>query len=99
MSTSRQREDDLQSTERSPKRTKLDDEENQDVVMIYRDDEEEAVGDTAFESLLPPSHKFLNAPPTLRSDGMAQQVLEKDVGISEYIGYDVPQVGGIIKQR
>ena len=31
--------------------------------------------------------------------GSMQQIMETDVGISEYIGFDVPKIEGIIKQR
>ena len=52
------------------------------------------------ESLLPPSHTLLNAPPPVFGpDGSMQQIMETDVGISEYVGHDVPKIGGIIKQR
>ncbi|GBE79670.1 pseudouridine synthase [Sparassis latifolia] len=52
------------------------------------------------ESLLPPSHAFLGAPaPVYTEDGSMQRIMETDVGISEYVGHDVPQIEGIIKQR
>ena len=52
------------------------------------------------ESMLPPSHAMLNAPPPVYGpDGAMQQIMETDVGISEYIGFDVPKIEGIIKQR
>ena len=52
------------------------------------------------ESMLPPSHALLGAPPPLyTTDGSMQRIMETDVGISQYIGSDVPQVSGIIKQR
>jgi tRNA pseudouridine13 synthase len=50
------------------------------------------------ESVLPPSHTLLGIAPTFSSDGL-RQVLQTDVGISEYISQDVPPISGIIKQR
>lgn len=98
MSTTRSREEDDETHTRSPKRTKLDEIEQpadaQDVVMV------DAVTEEAVESLLPPSHALLNAPaPVYTADGSMQCVMETDVGISEYIGHDIPRIQGIIKQR
>ena len=65
----------------------LEEQENMDV------DEKE-------EGLLPPSHALLDTrPPVYGPDGSMQQIMETDVGISEYIGFDVPKIEGIIKQR
>ena len=56
--------------------------------------------DAGPESLLPPSHALLSTkPPVYGPDGSMQQIMETDVGISEYIGFDVPKIEGIIKQR
>ena len=52
------------------------------------------------QSLLPPSHVLLETtPPAYSEDGMLLHITETDVGISEYIAKDTPQIGGIIKQR
>nr|VWO95201.1 Orotidine 5'-phosphate decarboxylase (EC (OMP decarboxylase) (OMPDCase) (OMPdecase) (Uridine 5'-monophosphate synthase) (UMP synthase) [Ganoderma boninense] len=52
------------------------------------------------ETLLPRSHALLNTKqPAYGPDGSMQQIMETDVGISEYIGFDVPKIEGIIKQR
>ena len=68
----------------------IEDQEDMDV---------DAKGDEP-ETLLPPSHALLNTKrPVYGSDGSMQQIMETDVGISEYIGFDVPKIEGIIKQR
>ncbi|KAF8845835.1 tRNA pseudouridine synthase D [Paxillus ammoniavirescens] len=96
MSTSitREREDDDEGL-RSPKRTKVDnlvDEHTPDETVIT------ALGIEP-KSILPPSHVLLgvSSPPT-SSDGF-RQLLESDVGISEYISREVAPISGIIKQR
>jgi tRNA pseudouridine13 synthase len=50
------------------------------------------------DSPLPPSHVLLGIPPS-SSDGFVFRIEERDVGISEYVGRNVPKVDGIIKQR
>ncbi|THG97146.1 hypothetical protein EW026_g4807 [Hermanssonia centrifuga] len=107
MSTIRQREEDADPS-RSPKRTKLDAEDNveQDVTMTDPESSTNPATDLSEvppkepDSLLPPSHVFLNAPPAVYTpDGSMQKIMETDVGISEYVGHDVPKIEGIIKQR
>ena len=50
--------------------------------------------------MLPPSHSLLGVrPPEYSEDGSIQRIMETDVGISEYVGHDVPKIEGIIKQR
>lgn len=67
-------------------------EDQEDIDVDAKDDEP--------ETLLPPSHALLNTKtPVYGSDGSMQQIVETDVGISEYIGFDVPKIEGIIKQR
>ncbi|KAI0796737.1 pseudouridine synthase [Abortiporus biennis] len=62
--------------------------------------EEESTEVPPPETVLPPSHALLNAPkPECSPDGTVLKILERDVGISEYVGYDVPKIEGIIKQR
>ena len=52
------------------------------------------------EVTLPPSHSLLGVrPPEYSEDGSIQRIMETDVGISEYVGHDVPKIEGIIKQR
>lgn len=81
------REDDNEQ-QRSPKRTKLE-------VDIADPVKLEATK----VPLLPPSHALLGLPtPEVSSNG-TRQILETDVGISEYTGQNVPSVVGIIKQR
>ena len=70
------------------------------VVSISELEEQEDTEPQKSESLLPPSHALLNAPPPVYGpDGAMQQIMETDVGISEYVGHDVPRIEGIIKQR
>lgn len=97
------REEDDDNSERPTKRSKSDDEP---VVLTDAAPPSAAmevdVAETAKppESMLPPSHSLLDAPPPLYTpDGSMQRIMETDVGISEYIGRDVPQFAGIIKQR
>ena len=103
MSTARPREEDDLATAPSAKRAKLDEEKTaEDVEMAdaLGDAEADAAPEKVAESLLPPSHSLLNAPsPVYTPDGSMQRIMETDVGISEYVGHDVPQINGIIKQR
>lgn len=50
--------------------------------------------------LLPPSHALLGVsqPGEADEDGFTQ-MLETDVGISEYVGRDIPPIQAVIKQR
>jgi tRNA pseudouridine13 synthase len=104
-STIREREDD-EELARSPKRTKVDElaDDGPIVVdvsplmksaLVAADSKENS---STSESVLPPSHTLLGIAPTFSSDGL-RQVLQTDVGISEYISRDVPPISGIIKQR
>ena len=105
-------QDDLTPEEPDAKRTKIEDVDKDisiggdrevAVVSVSELEEQDAMDTTADkepESLLPPSHALLNAPPPVYGpDGEMQQIMETDVGISEYIGFDVPKIEGIIKQR
>jgi len=51
------------------------------------------------EDLLPLSRSLLPSRKTKVSVGKDYRVSEPDVGISEYIANDIPQIEGIIKQR
>ena len=93
---------------RSPKRTKVDELADVDdgpivvdtsplmkAALVAADSKDDS---PSTESVLPPSHTLLGIVPTFSSDGL-RQVLQTDVGISEYISRDVPPISGIIKQR
>ena len=106
MSTARVRESDEEDCGRSPKRTRLSAEpiivDLQDVEMDESPALADETGATAEgpENLLPPSHSLLGLPPpACTPDGSMVCVMESDVGISEYVGHDVPKIEGIIKQR
>lgn len=102
MSATRPRDEDQADDERSPKRTKV----TEDVPPVEASASSVVEETTTVEekkqpeSLLPPSHALLNAPsPVYTPDGSMQRIMETDVGISEYVGHDVPKIEGIIKQR
>ncbi|KIJ70068.1 hypothetical protein HYDPIDRAFT_23214 [Hydnomerulius pinastri MD-312] len=97
MSTSitREREDDEEQS-RSPKRTKVDSLPDAPAVS---ETTKNTPDKSEPESILPPSHILLGkSSPPISSSGL-RQLLESDVGISEYISRDVPPISGIIKQR
>ncbi|KAG2116077.1 tRNA pseudouridine synthase D [Suillus discolor] len=103
----REREDD-EELARSPKRAKVDELTDDGPIVadtsplmsaaIAAADSKESTSAVAAESVLPPSHALLGIAPTFSSNGL-RQVLQTDVGISEYISRDVPPISGIIKQR
>ncbi|KAG2077310.1 tRNA pseudouridine synthase D [Suillus decipiens] len=93
----REREND-EELARSPKRTKLDADEHIVADTSPLTDSKEGSSAVAAESVLPPSHALLGIAPSFASNGL-RQVLQTDVGISEYISRDVPPISGIIKQR
>ena len=106
MTTVRAREDDELQDERTPKRLKLsEDEPHQvDIIVSGATAGEGAQGQFHvynLENLLPPSRELLGLPPTpqIPLDGVMHRTSEPDVGISEYIGKDLPTIQGIIKQR
>lgn len=85
----RPRGDDTPATDQPPtKRQKTDDSQEQSPAEVVR------------TPLLPPSHALLGVPEHEESDedGFVQ-MLETDVGISQYVGRDVPPVRAVIKQR
>lgn len=103
MSATRSRDEHEDIDAPSPKRTKLDETEqsSEDVVMTDAPSATDAAAPSKeVESLLPPSHALLGAPsPVYTPDGSMQKIMETDVGISEYVGHDIPRIQGIIKQR
>lgn len=83
------RDDDTPAADRPPtKRQKVDDIQAQNLTEVVK------------TPLLPPSHSLLGV--TRRGepdeDGFTQ-MLETDVGISEYVGRDIPPIHAVIKQR
>ena len=50
------------------------------------------------DNLLPPSRALLGLP-TNEDETEVHNTVEVDVGISQYVGNDVPPIHGIIKQR
>ena len=101
----RERElDDIQDG-RSPKRAKVED-DNKNTDASALPEHEEAIitsvdsDSSVVENLLPPSHVLLGASkPAVAPDVTMYRIMEADVGISEYIARDVPEISGIIKQR
>ena len=83
------REDDIPATDQPPtKRQKLDDPQTQ------------ISSEVAKVPLLPPSHALLGITRDGGPDGDGfTQMLETDVGISEYVGRDIPPIHAVIKQR
>ena len=84
-----EREQDDADIERYTKRSKVD----TDTKEVQAADTQQA------EHILPPSHALLGIPLPLAKEGSALNILERDVGISEYIGRGEAKVEGIIKQR
>lgn len=97
------RDDVIDDVDRPHKRAKLED--NKEIIVVDvedLEDKDEPLQDQLHEkeTLLPPSHALLSAPPPVYTeDGSMQKIMETDVGISEYVGHDVPMIKGIIKQR
>ena len=81
--------DDVPAADQPPtKRQKIDDSQAQKSAEVVK------------APLLPPSHALLGAPRHAEpdEDGFTQ-MLETDVGISEYVGRDIPPIQAVIKQR
>lgn len=89
----REREDDNDDLERSSKRTKLED------AVTDNAGEDLATVEKKHEHILPPSHALLGVPLPVATEQGAMNFLERDVGISEYVGHGLPKIEGIIKQR
>jgi len=85
----RLREGDTPATDQPPtKRQKLG------------DDQALATSEVVKAPLLPPSHALLGITRGGEPDGDGfTQMLETDVGISEYVGRDIPPIQAVIKQR
>jgi tRNA pseudouridine13 synthase len=84
-----EREQDDADLERYTKRSKTDTETKED----------QAATNEEAEHILPASHALLGIPLPVAKEGSGLNILEKDVGISEYIGRGEAKVEGIIKQR
>lgn len=89
-----EREQDDADIERYTKRSRID----TDTTEIQPTATQNSQPDPA-EHILPPSHALLGIPLPIAKAGSALNILEKDVGISEYIGRGEAKVEGIIKQR
>lgn len=112
INNARPREDDAETAglERSSKRARTDG-NDADVVMadavetITVDETKTEVVEEkkpryVLEDLLPPSRSLLASDnPQERLKDEAYYTFESDVGITEYVGKDVPPFQGIIKQR
>lgn len=97
--TVRERETDDTEQERLAKRVKLDEdistESHEPSIAVEMP---MTVHETS-DDLLPPSRSLLPFQGPKAIDGNGYRVSEPDVGISEYIANDIPQIHGIIKQR
>ena len=97
----RGRETDDSEQERLTKRVKMDEgpaiehEPIPDVEMYLTDSQSKS----SSEDLLPPSRRLLPFQGSVALGGDGYRISEPDVGISEYIANDIPQIEGIIKQR
>ena len=87
-----EREQDDADLERYTKRSKTDTETKEDQAATTRNSHN---GEA--EHILPASHILLGMPLPVAKEAL--NILEKDVGISEYIGRGEAKVEGIIKQR
>ncbi|KAI6035142.1 tRNA pseudouridine synthase D [Pisolithus orientalis] len=97
-STSRDRDDNDDEQFRSLKRAKVEassadvDERNEGTTVTGADC-------TDPSCILPSSHVLLRNRLSIPSSCTTRQLLESDVGITEYVSRDVPPICGIIKQR
>ena len=85
----RSRDDDAPAADHPPtKRQRLDDHQVPTTSEVVK------------APLLPPSHALLGITKDGEPDGNGfTQMLETDVGISEYVGRDIPSIQAVIKQR
>jgi len=85
----RPREGDTPAADQPPtKRQKLDEGRTQNPSEVVK------------APLLPPSHVLLGITKNVEPDGDGfTQMLETDVGISEYVGRNIPPIQAVIKQR
>lgn len=96
--STREREDD-DNEARSSKRTKTTSSEFHDDHVASKSLQADLGSNEAQESILPPSHVLLGLSSPQTTSGGLRQLLECDVGISEYITRNLPPIRGIIKQR
>ena len=89
-----EREQDDADLERYTKRSKTVTESKEDQASTTQNSHSEEA-----EHILPASHALLGIPLPVAKERSALNILEKDVGISEYIGRGEAKVEGIIKQR
>ena len=89
-----EREQDDADLERYTKRSKIDTDTEEVQATATQNNHKGGA-----EHILPPSHALLGIPLPVAEEGSALNILEKDVGISEYIGRGEAKVEGIIKQR
>jgi hypothetical protein len=98
----REREPEDTESERSVKRVKVDDRNMMEVDNTATLVEDSSFNETVVKEKnnnpLPSSHSLLGIPQP-SGDGFVLRILERDVGISEYVGRDAPSINGIIKQR
>lgn len=87
-----EREQDDTDIERYSKRSKVDN----DVQEFAGDVTSTSSANENTEHILPPSHALLGIP---LPDTFPLNLLEANVGISEYIGREEAKIEGIIKQR
>lgn len=99
MSTSTRGREDDDSESRTPKRTKTAEFDDNHGVGESSQVAHESNHDEAEQSILPPSHALLGLSLPQTTSGGLRQLLECDVGISEYTSRDLPPISGIIKQR
>ena len=85
-----EREQDDADLERYTKRSKTGTEDRASTQNSYNEET---------EHILPASHALLGIPLPVAKERSALNILEKDVGISEYVGRGEAEVEGIIKQR
>jgi tRNA pseudouridine13 synthase len=105
-------DDDLLQEERQTKRAKIEGDENgQQFDSALEAGQPTSVEETMdssssnakynLENLLPQSRSLMGLPPApeLPPDGFMHRTCEIDVGISQYIGNNLSEINGIIKQR
>lgn len=104
-------EDELLGEERQTKRVKRDDVDAIRIDSAPEAGQPASVDETMnndslnekynLENLLPQSRSLMGLPPApeLPPDGFMHRTCEVDVGISQYIGSNLSEISGIIKQR
>jgi tRNA pseudouridine13 synthase len=98
-SATRKREGEDVELENSPKRARIDLQESATDAPTITPTETIAATLSEHDTILPPSHALLGIPSPEMKGEENLRILESDVGISEYISRDIPQIQGIIKQR